>query len=162
MKTNVTRVNPAKRLAYAFVGLLVGDAILLLFCLLNALLVRAALLRAHAGEPAKVVPQMLQAFLLYAAFSFVGWLLVGLPVSLLFPAHFIARLSWPLRLLVGTALGPLALLAILGLLGHGHISFPASFTGTGALWAYSILVSTSSFLVYAALLQKDVGRRALS
>ncbi len=161
MKTDVTRVSPAKRLAYAFVGLLVGDVILLLFLLLNALLVRAALLRAHAGEPAQVVPEFLQIFVLYAAFSSVGWLFVGLQVSLLFPARSITSLSWPLRLLVGAVLGPLALLAILALLGHGHISFPASFTGTGGLWAYSILVSTSSFLVYAALLQKDVGRRTL-
>lgn len=158
MQTNVTRVNPAKRLGYAFAGLVAGDAILFLFLLLNALLVRAALLRAHAGEPARIVSQYLQIFVLYALFSFVGWLLVGVPVSLLFAARSITRLSWLFALLVGAALGPLALLAIILLINHGRISFPSSFTGTGLAWAYSILVSTSSFLVYVALLRRDVGR----
>ena len=162
MKPNLNRVNPAKRLAYAFIGLLAGDAILFLFFLVNAILVRSALLKAHSGEPAQIIPQFLQGFVLYALLSFVGWLFVGFPVSLLFPSRAIMRLSWPLALLVGAALGPLALLAIFLLLGHGHLSFPASFTGTGPLWAFSILVSTSSFLIYVALLRKDVGRQALS
>jgi hypothetical protein len=161
MQTNPTRVNPAKRIGYAFAGLIAGDAILLLLFLLNTLLVRAALLRAHAGEPAHIVSQYLQIFVLYAVFSFVGWLFVGVPASLLFPARSITRLSWVLALLVGAALGPLALLAIILLINHGRISFPSSFTGAGLAWTYSILVSTTSFLVYVALLRRDVGRQAL-
>ena len=42
-------VNPIKRLAYAFVGLLAGDAILLLFLFQNAIRARADLLALHMG-----------------------------------------------------------------------------------------------------------------
>ncbi len=90
-----------------------------------------------------------------AVFSFVGWMLIGLPVVLLFPARSIARLSWPLRLMLGAALGPLALLVIFVLLGRGHMDARAGFRGTGFLWCYSIVVSTVSFLVYAALLNRE-------
>jgi len=155
MNTNLA-VSPIKRLAYAFVGLLAGDAILLLFLMQNALRVRAMLLAVHMGEPARTIPVALQMFTLYATFSFVGWLLVGLPIALFFPARSVTRLPWPLTLLVGAALGPLALLAIFVLLGRGHISFPSSFTGTGGFWAFSILVSTVSFVVYVALLRKKM------
>jgi hypothetical protein len=56
--------------------------------------------------------------------------------------------------LVGAALGPLALFAILALLGRGHFN-SHTFTGTNAQWAYSILVSTISFVVYVILLDKE-------
>ena len=108
----------------------------------------------HMGEPARQIPIALQLFVLYAGFSFVGWLLVGFPIALLLPARSITSLWWPLRVLVGAALGPLALLVIFVLLGHGHIS-STSFTNTSVLWAYSILVSTVSFVLYIALLHKQ-------
>jgi len=155
-------VNPIKRLAYAFVGLLAGDAILLLFLLQNAIRLRADLLARHMGEPGRQIPQAIQIFVLYARLSFVGWLLVGLPIALLLPAHFIRRLPWPLRLFVGAALGPLALFLVITLvsdssraaLAHGHM-IPGMFTGTASLWPLSILVSTVSFVLYVALLRKE-------
>jgi hypothetical protein len=79
---------------------------------------------------------------------------VGLPTALFFPARSITRLPWALRLLVGAALGPLALLVIFVLLGHGHLEFRGTFRSTGWLWAYSILVSSVSFALYVALLGK--------
>ena len=150
MDTNLAR-NAPRRLAYAFIGLLAGDAVLFLFLLQNAF--RADLLALHMGETARQIPIALEMFVFSAPFSLVGWLLVGLPIAVFFPTRFITRLSWPLRLLVGAILGPLALLVILVLLGHGHIEFPGTFRGTGSLWAYSILVSTVSFVLYAALLK---------
>jgi len=155
-------VNPIKRLAYAFVGLLAGDAILLLFLLQNAIRIRADLLALHMGEPGRQIPQAIEIFVLYARFSFVGWLFVGLPIALFLPARFIARLPWALRLFVGAALGPLALFLIFMLasdsnraaLAHGHI-LPGMFTNTASLWPFSILVSTVSFVLYAALLRKE-------
>ena|ERR1700730_5784375 len=93
-------------------------------------------------------------FTIYAGFSFVGWLFVGLPAALFFPVRRIMHLSWPFRLLIGASLGPFALLVIVILLGHGHINFPASFTGTSMLWAYAIVVSAVSFAVYVALLHR--------
>src|SRR5258708_4047207 len=107
MNTNLA-VNLVKRTAYAFVGLLAGDLVLLLFLLQNALRIRADLLALHMGEPARQIPVALQLFVLYASLSFVGWLLVGLPIALLLPARSITSLWWPLRVLVGAALGPLA------------------------------------------------------
>jgi hypothetical protein len=157
-------VNPIKRLAYAFVGLLAGDAILFLFLLQNAIRLRADVPALHMGEPGQQIPQAIQIFVLYARLSLVGWLFVGLPIALLLPAHFIRRLPWPLRLLVGAALGPLALFLILMLvpdasrsaLAHGYM-IPGMFTGTASLWPLSILVSTIAFVAYVALLRKEKG-----
>src|SRR5260370_3922053 len=143
----ILAVSSIKRLAYAFVGLLVGDTILLLYLLQNAIRLRADLLARHMGEPGRQIPQAI--FVLYARLSFVGWLLVGLPIALLLPAHFIRRLPWPLRLLVGAALGPLALFLVLALvsdssraaIAHGHM-IPGMLTGTPSLWPLSVFVST--------------------
>src|ERR1700676_109896 len=152
MDATVDGVSLLKRMAYTFIGLLAGDAMLFLYLMQNALRVRSTLLAAQMGEPAKAIPNAVQGFLFFASFSFVGWLLVGIPTVLLFQGSSIARLSWPLALIVGAALGPLALLAILLLLGHGYIYLSPSFAQTATQFAYSILISTVAFLVYAALL----------
>jgi hypothetical protein len=68
-------LNPTRRVAYAFVGLLGGNAALLLFLLQNAMRLRSSLLGMHMGEPARQIPIALQLFVLYARLSFVGWLL---------------------------------------------------------------------------------------
>src|ERR1700674_1543973 len=155
-------VNLIKRTAYAFVALLAGDASLLLYLLQNAIRLRADLRALHMGEPGRQIPKAMQIFVLYARLSFVGWLFVGLPIALLLPADFIRRLPWPLRLLVGAALGPLALFLVFALvsdssraaLAHGHM-IPGMFTGTASLRPLSILVSIVSFVLYAALLRKE-------
>jgi hypothetical protein len=146
--TKLPRINPAKRLVYALVSLLAGDLMLLFFLLQHAL--HATLL---AGEPARMIPDAVQTFVLYAIFSFVGWLFVGLPAVLLFPAGSITRLSWPLALTVGGILGPLAVLVIFVMLGRSHIYF-RNMAEIGTLVAYTILVSTVSFMVYLALLRE--------
>jgi hypothetical protein len=155
-------ISSIKRLAYAFAGLLAGDAILLLYLLQNAIRLRADLLVLHMGVPERQIPQAIQIFALYARFSFIGWLFVGLPIALLLPPRFIMRLPWQLRLLVGAALGPLALLLLFLLvsdtsraaLSHGRI-LSGMFTGTVSLWPLSIMVSTIAFVVYVALLRKE-------
>jgi hypothetical protein len=114
------------------------------------------------GEPGRQIPQTIEIFSLYARLSFVGWLFVGLPIALLVPAHFFRRLPWPLRPLVGAALGPLALFLIFVLvsdtsrkaLAHCHM-LPGMFTNTASLWPLSILVSTAAFVVYVAILRKE-------
>jgi hypothetical protein len=155
-------VSSIKRMTYAFVGLVAGDAFLLLYLLQNAIRYRASLLAAHVGEPGRQIPQALQIFVLYAHVSFFGWLFVGLPAALFFSARSITRLPWPLSLLLGAALGPLALFLVFVLLSdvsraalaHGHM-LPGMFTGTASLWPLSILVSTIAFVVYVALLRKE-------
>jgi len=130
MGASVDEVSPRRRLAYAFMGLLAGDALLLLYLVQNALRVRSTLLAAQVGEPAQALPNAVQHFLFFATFSFAGWLIVGIPTVLLFSGRSIARLSWPLALVLGATLGPLALLAILLMLGHGHIYVSSSFAET--------------------------------
>jgi hypothetical protein len=150
-------LNSTRRVAYAFVGVLGGNAALLLFLLQNAIRLRSSLLAMHMGEPALQIPHALEMFAFYAPFSFVGWLFVGVPIALLFPARSIKRLWWPVRVLVGAALGPLALFLVFVLLSHGHIDFSdhGTFTRSSLLWAFSILVSTVSFVLYAALLREE-------
>lgn len=104
------------------------------------------------GEPARQIPLALEIFVVYATFSFAGWLLVGVPTALFFRARSITRLPWTLRVVVGAALGPLALFIIFVLLSHGHLEFRGTFRSTGMLWVYSILVSSVSFVLYVALL----------
>jgi hypothetical protein len=142
-------VKSTKRLGYAFAGLLAGDATLLFFVLRGTIL--AAL---YKGQLYGEISIILELFAVYACASLVGWLIVGLPTALFFPSRWITGLSWPVTLLVGAALGPLALFAIFVLLARGRIHIPGAFAGTGALWVFSILVSTVSFLLYAALLRK--------
>lgn len=148
--TRVAPINPAKRLAYTFVGLLAGDVMLLFLLLKHAL--HATLL---AGESARLIGDTVQLFILYAAFSVLGWIVIGLPAALIFPADFVTRLSGPLALMVGAGLGPPALLVIFALLGRNHVYF-RNFAETGMLFAYSILVSAIAFMVYLALLRKDM------
>jgi hypothetical protein len=132
------------------VGLLAGDLILLFFLLQRAL--HATLL---AGESAGTIADTVQTFILYAIFSFVGWMFVGLPGTLLFPTGSITRLSRPRALILGAIPGPIALLVIFALLSRSHIYF-LSLAEISTLFAYTILVSTVSFMVYLALLRKDM------
>src|SRR5450755_3504529 len=143
-----------QRLAYALAGLFAGNALLLLYLMANALRVRAALLAAHVGEPGTQIPIAFQIFTLYGIFSLVGWLIVGIPVVVFLPVSSVTRWPWPLVITVGAFLGPLALLIILIIFSRGHL--PASFAGTGALFAFSAVVSTVAFGVYVTLLRKQL------
>jgi hypothetical protein len=147
-------VHPLRRLAYSFIGLIAGDVILLLFLLHNAIRSRALLLASHVGQPAVQIPLAFKMFAIYGTFSLAGWMLVGLPTAVLFPAHYVLRLRWALRAMIGAALGPFALVAILVLVNRGRVSFPASFAHMGVLWVLAMLVSAVSLAVYAALLGK--------
>lgn len=132
--------NPAaglfRRLLFAAIGLAAGNAALLLFLLSSGL-------------------RDWSLFLLYAIFSVLGWILVGVPIAVAFPAHLLSRVAWPSQLLIGAALGPLALLLIFVALftiqgRHGEFSL----AHTEGLWFLSVMVSTISFLVYASLLRR--------
>lgn len=148
--TKIFRISPAKRLLYALIGLAAGDLMLLFILVQHS--IHATLL---AGEPTPTIADAVQTFALYGIFSFVGWLFVGLPVALLFPATSFTRLSWPLAVVVGAALGPPALLVIFALLGRNHIYF-RNLGEIGTLFAYTILVSTVSCMVYLVLLRKEI------
>lgn len=126
--------SPFSRLLYAAVGLVSGNAALLI-C--NPFFWRAW-----------------DVFALYAVFSIVGWIFVGVPIALAFPARILSRVPWPIGLLIGATLGPVALLLVFILVYamQGRLN-EFSLAHTEGLWQLSILVSLVSFLVYTTLLR---------
>ena len=146
-----------RRLFFASIALLAGNGALLLFLLQNELRMHSALLKAHMGEPHLVLAQMWDLFRLYSMFSVVGWVLVGAPTALAFPPRLLLRVAWPVRVVIGAAMGPLALLLIFVVLFVIQ-GMPGEFSlaHTETLWPFSILVSTVSFLAYAALLRRRI------
>jgi hypothetical protein len=111
------------------------------------------------GEPARAIPEVFEVFAFYGISSFVGWVLIGIPTALAIPGGTIARLAWPLWLLMGALLGPIALLLIIVLLSHGQLS-RSSFAHTEFFWLFSILVAAVSFLVYGLLLRRAIYSKA--
>jgi hypothetical protein len=152
--TTTGEVAAVQRLLFAAIGLTAGNAALLVFLLYSALRLRAALVNAHMGEPHLALPQAWWMFRMYGMFSVAGWILVGVPIALAFPTRLLSHLPWPVRTLIGITLGPLALLLIFVALFaiQGRLS-AFSLAHTESLWPFSVLVSTVSFLVYAALLR---------
>jgi hypothetical protein len=128
--------GPFRRILFAAIGLLAGDAALLLIL-----------------SPSFVIASGV--FWVYVIVSAVGWTLIGLPFALLVPARVVSHLPWPLRILAGVVLGPLALLLMVVLLlaKQGRLR-EFSLAHSESLWPMSILVSTVAFLVYAALLRR--------
>jgi len=125
-------MGPLRRVLFAAIALVAGEAVLFM------LLFRGA---------SKLFP-------MYAIFSILGWLLVGVPFVLAFPAELLSRVPWPLYLVIGAALGPLAVLLIFAVLFalQGRLK-EFSLAHTESLWPLAVLVSTVSFLAYASLLR---------
>lgn len=145
----------SKRLGFAFLGLLAGNAILFVFLMTNAIRNAVILHVARVGAPAAEITIALEVFLIYAACSFAGWIIVGLPTVLFIPARVLLRFGEMAKIVIGAALGPLALFLIFVLLSRGHVS---TFARTGVLWIYASVISTAAFWVYVALLKRRVGR----
>ena len=98
----------SRRMLLAFLSLLAGDAALSI----------------------TLLPGLVQApglLIFYGIFSFAGWAMIGLPVALGVSPRFLCRLSGPLRLLTGLALGPLALLLIFVIL-EARAGTPGTFS----------------------------------
>jgi len=135
------RTKVLKRLLFAILGLLAGEAALLL------LVLPQEFARLNVLDLFSIVE-------LYGGFSLAGWILVGLPIVLAVPAQVVTDMPWPLWLLIAVLSGPLALSLILLVLGHGSL---VEFTHTGSTWPMSVLVSTVCAVVYRALLRKQAG-----
>ena len=148
--------GPGRRLLLAGIALLAGNSALLLVLLLDGLLVRSMLLKTNMGEPHRVLSQMIEIFSIYAVFSVVGWVLVGVPTALAIPPRLLLRVAWPFRVVIGAAMGPLALLLIFVVLAamQGRLG-QFSLAHTESLWPFSVLVSTVSFLAYTGLLRSQ-------
>jgi|SRR6185437_12540242 len=121
----------------------------------NTILVHSRLIQYRLGNPAAQFDVTIMMFAAYAVFSLAGWFLVRISTALLLPVRTLTRLGWGVTLIAGAFLGRVALLFIFVLLTHDHIYFPATFTGSSALWAYSAVVSTAAFTTYALVLRRD-------
>ena len=149
-------IGPFRRFLFAAVGLAAGDAALLVFLLFNAWRLGAASLKVHTGpSQLALLRAAVDIFAAYALFSILGWALVGLPIALAFPVRPLLKAPWPIRVLIGAALGPLALLLLLVVLeALQGTSGTFSLAHSGGLWPFSIVVSTAAFLVFTALLRR--------
>lgn len=64
------------------IGLVAGDAALLIVPLYNAVRLRTVLLNIHIGEANLALPNSKGIFLIYAIFSVIGWILSAFQLSL--------------------------------------------------------------------------------
>ena len=143
-----------QRLLFAATGLAAGNAALLVFLIYSALPSRAALLKVHMGQADVKLPRALEIVVIRDVFR-AGTDSVGVPIALAFPVRLLSRLAWPCRIVMSAALGQLALVLIFVVLFAIQSRRSAfSLAHTESLWPFSILVSTISFLVYAALLRR--------
>jgi hypothetical protein len=155
MPKELVEVKRWKQLAFSFVGLLAGNAFILLYFLRNAIWTSFYLMRRHIGAPGQEISGFFQMFILYEICSLVGWILVGIPFSLLVPGRSIARLPWPFWILAGALLGPLAVFVMFLTLSHGHLD-KSSFAHTGFYWIISVVIAGIAFAVYGAMLRWEI------
>ena len=83
-----------RRLLFAGIGLVAGDAALLIVLLYNAFRLRTVLLTAHIGEANLALPNSMEIFLIYAIFSVIGWIFVGVPIVIALPERLLSRVPW--------------------------------------------------------------------
>lgn len=137
------------RIGYSFLGLLAGNAVLLILAFVNALQISLVL---HGQVEAQCLTA-LGFFIPIAIVSVVGWLVVGVPaILILSPRRILRSSAWPL-LIVGALLGPAALFGIFLLLRPG-LPKEETFTNTGILWFSASLISFVAFAVHCALMRR--------
>lgn len=145
-----------RKIGYSFVGLLAGDAVLLLYMLSSAIKTSVWLRSIHMGEPNRVIPDALEMFRLYGITSMIGWVLVGLPCVLLLRANFVARLHWLFVAMIGAGLGPVAFVTVsYSITGRRAAGI---FRDGEMIWIISVLISAVAFAVYCALVRRAVRR----
>lgn len=139
----------ALRIAYSYLGLIAGNAALLLLFFLNAF--RTSLLL-HGQLKAQCLAA-LGSFIPVAITSIVGWLAIGIPAVVVLSPQRISQFPLWLLLVIGALLGPIALVTIFLLLSRG-LAAGETFTNTGPLWACASLISTVAFAVHCALVRR--------
>jgi len=99
---------------------------------------------------------------IYAVQAVAAWIMVGVPIALAVPARAWTRIPWWLAVLIGAALGPVALLLLMLLFAvlRGSI---ASFSlyNTGSLWLAVMFISMIAFVSYVTMIRVACGRRAV-
>ena len=133
-----------RKIGYSFVGLLAGDGALL------------ACITWSTRDLEHNPWQLLKIFCLYAIFTVLGWIVVGVPAVLLMDIAFIRRIHWPLVLLIGAVLGPLALFLIFLVLDilNGQFSLAGYWDDAALSCALAMVVSLVAFAVYCIFMRR--------
>jgi hypothetical protein len=150
--------GPLRRLGYTFLGLLAGNASLLLWSLGNALTFREEMLRLHRGAPNDQISVALQLSLIYFVFSIGGWTLVGVPLALAIPARVVARMSW-CTLLLGAVSGPISLFMVFSLIPNSRFNWERWRDGT-LFCIYAAEIATVASAVYLGLVRRRLAAHA--
>lgn len=132
-----------RKIAYSFLGLIVGDAVMLL--------VYSLVTQAWQQAPGQMPVHPLNVFPLYITCSLFAWVAVGLPAVLLANTDFAAGLKWYSTVLSGIVLA-LAALVILFII-YGHLP-SLGLGGFFYCWGYAALVSCIACLIYVAMIRR--------
>jgi hypothetical protein len=132
--------GPLRRIAYSFLGLLAGNAFLLLWSLGLAIQYHNQFSVVLLFSP------------IYFIFSAGGWAVMGIPLALAIPARVIVRMSWWV-LLIGAGSGPISLLLIFVMMSRGRFD-AGTFMSTGVFSMFALVISTTASGVYSALLRR--------
>jgi hypothetical protein len=149
----------ARRLGYAFLGFLAANVAMDVYPLAAALLAllhpeTRVLIRAR-NSPIPFLIGFSGLFLLYGIISFVGWLVVGLPVVFLISPRQIARLPWIVLVAIAATLGPAAFFLIFLFVSGGHFSANHfSFKGGVMYGILASLASLAGFSTYCWLVRR--------
>lgn len=153
---SVRAIGFGRRVGYAFIGLLAGNAAIAAYFLSTYL---RGLLQFHSSVAARPASQILIGYaglmLLYGTFSLIGWLVVGLPAVVLLPLRMISRLPWLVILLIAAAIGVTAMFLILLLFSGGHLTPDSfSFRRFWLYWVLALLASMVGFPTYCWLIRR--------
>ncbi len=147
-------VGWGRRIAYAFVGLLAGNAAIVLYLVAMNLW---GLVRYQSFPFERMAGHILIGYaglmLIYGSFSLIGWLVVGLPAVLLLPVRPLNRLPWLVILLIAAAIGAAAYFPIFLLFSGGHPTLDL-LRREGPYWLLAVLASTVGFPTYCRLVRR--------
>jgi hypothetical protein len=112
------KVDAVRKIGYSFIGVLAGNAASLIALILVSVLKRTPVLH-NLPRGWQLSPPAV--FVVFAAISFRGWAVAGLPAVLLLPARAASQFPWPLFTALGILLRPLALFVLFLSLAGGRI-----------------------------------------
>jgi hypothetical protein len=144
----MVEVRRSKRIRYSFVAWLAGQAALGLIVFFMSVFGGS-----HAG-----LSQSLAITATYLMFSLVigipGWILIGLPVALFWPAAQLQKVPYYAVMLIGIAGGPMIVFLVLGCdaLAHGE-PFSGYLANSGLFFICAAIVAPVCCLVYKLLLR---------
>jgi hypothetical protein len=153
---SVRTIGWGLRIGYAFLGLIAGNAAIAAYFFSGYFWALLLNYSSIAGLPSRnILIGYAGMELIYGTFSFLGWLVVGLPIILLLPVRILNRLPWLAILLIAAAIGIAAFFPIYLLLNGGHLTSDAlPFRRTGMYWFLALLASMAGFPTYCWLIRR--------